>query len=86
MNLEDVERYVETQLPVSAAALDGGDQVILYVGTDCVVAEEPLIGQVARFLGVPPKAVSLRAVEALPLTPAGKKNYKALEALEHQAG
>ncbi|MGE3707509.1 MAG: AMP-binding protein [Vicinamibacterales bacterium] len=85
VNLEDIERFVEARAPVNAAAVDGGDQVILYVASDREVAPEPIVGQVARFLGVPPKAVALRAIDAIPMTVAGKKNYKALEGLERVA-
>lgn len=85
VNLEDIERFVEARVPVSAAALDGGDRVILYIASESDVSSEPLVGQVARFLGVPPKAVTLRAIDAIPMTVAGKKNYKALEGVERVA-
>lgn len=82
VSLEDVERELETHFPVRAAVLDGGDRVLLYVVGEGAVENEAMTGHIARYLGVPPKAVILRRVESLPLTAAGKKNYKALEAQE----
>jgi acyl-CoA synthetase (AMP-forming)/AMP-acid ligase II len=82
VSLEDVERELETHFPVRAAGLDGGDRVLLYVVGEGAAEDEAMTGHIARYLGVPPKAVILRRVESLPLTAAGKKNYKALEARE----
>jgi acyl-CoA synthetase (AMP-forming)/AMP-acid ligase II len=81
VSLEDIEREMESSFPVRAAALDGGDRILLYVERTGTIAVDALAGHAARFLGVPPKAVDVRLAEALPLTSAGKKNYQALEAL-----
>jgi acyl-CoA synthetase (AMP-forming)/AMP-acid ligase II len=81
VSLEDVEREVESSFPVRTAALDGGDRILLYVEPTETLDAEMLAHHAARFLGVPPKWVEVRLSESLPLTPSGKKNYRALEAL-----
>lgn len=80
VSLEDVEREVESQFPVQAAALDGGDRIVLCCegagDADLSAIEE----HVARMLSVPPPAVTARSLPALPRTASGKKDYRALEA------
>ena len=79
VNLEDIERFVESRAAVVAAAVDGGDRVIVYVASHQGPLSTPLASELARFLAVPPKAVVLRTLDAMPMTVTGKKNYKALE-------
>jgi acyl-CoA synthetase (AMP-forming)/AMP-acid ligase II len=79
VNLEDIERFVEARAAVVAAAVDGGDRVIVYVASHQGALSTQLAGELARFLAVPPKAVVIRTLDAMPMTVTGKKNYKALE-------
>jgi len=82
VSLEDVEREMESSFPVRAAALDGGDRILIHVEPAAPIGAEVLVNHAARFLGVPPKWVDVRLAASLPLTSSGKKNYRALEALE----
>jgi len=81
VSLEDVEREMESAFPVRAAALDGGDRIVLYVEPAGTLAADVLASHAARFLGVPPGSIDVRQSDALPRTSSGKKNYRALEAL-----
>jgi acyl-CoA synthetase (AMP-forming)/AMP-acid ligase II len=82
VSLEDVERELEASLPLRAAALDGGDRIVIHVVEHEPVGEERVRAHLARYLGVPPAAFGVRFVDVLPQTAAGKKDYRALEALE----
>jgi len=82
VSLEDVEREMESSFPVRAAALDGGDRILIHVESAAPIGAEVLVIHAARFLGVPPKWIDVGLAASLPLTSSGKKNYRALEALE----
>ena len=81
VSLEDVEREMESAFPVRAAALEGGDRILLYVEPAGTLAADVLASHAARFLGVPPGSIDVRLSDSLPRTSSGKKNYRALEAL-----
>jgi len=80
ISLEDIEREMEAAFPARVMATDGGDRVWIHVVADASVEDASLAQHAARFLSVPPVAIVLKRVDALPLTATGKKNYKALEA------
>jgi acyl-CoA synthetase (AMP-forming)/AMP-acid ligase II len=80
VSLEDVERELESSFPVRAIAIDAGDRLGLHVAADGAVDDATLVAHLARFLAVPPTAIVMRRVHELPLTAAGKKDYKAAEA------
>ncbi|MET8352314.1 MULTISPECIES: AMP-binding protein [unclassified Micromonospora] len=78
VNLDDVERSLGHHGPLAAIA--GADRLV-------VVAEGADADQLARIrtevaaaLGTHSSGVQVRSVDALPLTPAGKPDYRALEA------
>ncbi len=79
VSLEDVEREVESAFPARAIATEAGERLRLCVATDEEVADDALVGHLARFLAVPPSAIVLRRMAELPLTATGKKDYKAAE-------
>jgi acyl-CoA synthetase (AMP-forming)/AMP-acid ligase II len=81
VSLEDVEREVESAFPVRAIATEAGERLRLCVAADDQVSDEALVGHLARFLAVPPSAITLRRMAELPLTATGKKDYKAAEAV-----
>jgi len=84
VNLMDVETALETSHPLRVAALDSGrDQLILYLECRGEVAEEELVLDTARSLGIPPNAIRVRRVEAIPMTPSAKKDYAAIARAEH---
>jgi hypothetical protein len=80
VSLEDVERELESTFPVRAIAIDAGDRLGLHVAADGAVEDATMVAHLARFLTVPPTAIVMRRVHELPLTAAGKKDYKAAEA------
>ena len=81
VSLEDVERELESAFPVHAIATDAGERLHLYLAVDGVIRDDSLVSHVAQFLSVPPAAILIRRVSELPLTAAGKKDYKAAEAV-----
>jgi long-chain acyl-CoA synthetase len=80
VSLEDIERELESAFPVRAMATDAGERVAVHVAADGAVGDGDLVGHLARFLAVPPSAITIRRVAELPLTTSGKKDYKAVEA------
>lgn len=86
INLEEVERELESRFPVKAAVLDGGERLIVYVVADEPTEEAVIAVHLARFLAVPPGAFQIRATGSLPLTPSGKKDYRSLEDLDRHRG
>jgi acyl-CoA synthetase (AMP-forming)/AMP-acid ligase II len=79
VNLEDVERELESAFPVRAIATERGDGLLISVAVDGMLQDQAAVAHLARFLSVPPQAILLRRIPELPLTSAGKKDYKALE-------
>ncbi|MBA4175620.1 MAG: AMP-dependent acyl-CoA synthetase [Leptothrix sp. (in: Bacteria)] len=82
VSLEDVEREVERAFPVSAAVVQHGDGLRIvasaHPGADGAALALQMTQQVARSLRVPPAAVRVAMIDALPLTASGKKDYQAL--------
>ena len=81
VSLEDVERELESTFPVRAMAIDAGERLGVHVAMDGSVSDTDLVAHLARFLAVPPSAITIRRVMQLPLTATGKKDYKAVEAI-----
>jgi acyl-CoA synthetase (AMP-forming)/AMP-acid ligase II len=81
VSLEDVERELEATFPVRAIAIDLSERLGVHVAADGPVADGDLQAHLARFLAVPPGAISVKRVAELPLTTTGKKDYKAVEAV-----
>lgn len=78
VNLADVEMEVEQYFRVRTMALDGGDHLRIIVETTGAELGEKARLQLASWLGVPPLAIKVQAMERLPLTASGKKDYRAL--------
>jgi len=79
ISLEDVERDLEAAFPVHVAVLDGADHLVVHVEQDGSVPADALALHVAHRLSVPPGAIVVRPMRALPRTSSGKKDYRALE-------
>jgi acyl-CoA synthetase (AMP-forming)/AMP-acid ligase II len=79
VSLEDVERELEAAFPVRVMATEAHERVILHVEAEPAFEDRALVERIASFLAVPPVAIAVRRVDALPLTSSGKKNYRALE-------
>lgn len=78
IQLADVEAELEKTFGHHAAALDGGDQLNVFMEGASEVTLAAARAHLAGFLGVPPPSLKVRAIERLPLTTSGKKNYQAL--------
>ncbi len=79
VSLEDVERELESRFAVRAAATeaaDAADRLVLHVAG--AVGEAEVLRHLAAWLGVPPISLRYRALEQLPMTASGKKDYRAL--------
>jgi ParB-like chromosome segregation protein Spo0J len=72
VNLDDVEK----NFPVAAVA--GDDQLVVFVVD--LDDEKALRAKIAEWLGTHHTGVVVRRIEALPLLPNGKTDYRALEA------
>ena len=79
VNLEDVERELESAFPLRAIATERSDGLLVSVVVDGALQDQAAVAHLARFLAVPPSAIVLRRIAEMPLTSAGKKDYKALE-------
>jgi acyl-coenzyme A synthetase/AMP-(fatty) acid ligase len=65
---------------VTAACTDDGERLV--VAVEAPARDETAVRDgVARDCGIPPRAVTVHAVEALPRTPGGKLDYAAVRAL-----
>jgi acyl-CoA synthetase (AMP-forming)/AMP-acid ligase II len=78
VNLAMVESEVEVRFPVRAAAVDAGDRIRVFVERGDAATTGSVRSHVASFLGVPPVTIVTEAIELLPMTASGKKDYKAL--------
>lgn len=80
INLVDVEQCVEEHFPVQAAALDAGEQlsVLLEATAGAAPAPQAVQQHLCQLLGVPPKLIHVEAIERLPRTSSGKKDYRTL--------
>lgn len=76
VSLDDVERLFEDAGAV--AAVDGGDRGVLVYTDGPIDAVQKARHSVATELGVPAALLTVRAVHALPRTPNGKLDYRAL--------
>ncbi|MEV6371757.1 AMP-binding protein [Micromonospora musae] len=79
VNLDDVERSLGHHGPVAAVA--GADRLVVVVeGDDDPDRLARIRAEVASTLGTHSSGVQVRGVDALPLTPTGKPDYRVLEA------
>ena len=79
ISLEDVERSLEAEFKVPCAVVEGQNQLRVFFEAHGGHDPRHLAGFVASHLGVPPKAIAACALEALPRTGNGKKNYSGLD-------
>jgi acyl-CoA synthetase (AMP-forming)/AMP-acid ligase II len=79
VSLEDVERELEATFPVRAIVIEGANALVVCAAVDGAFPDREMVTHLARFLSVPPTAIVVRRIPELPLTSAGKKDYKALE-------
>ncbi|MEU4640483.1 AMP-binding protein [Micromonospora sp. NPDC023814] len=78
VNLDDVERSLGHHGPVAAIA--GADRLVVVAEGADADRLARIRAEVAEALGTHSSGVQVRGVDALPLTPTGKPDYRALEA------
>ncbi|WP_067495078.1 AMP-binding protein [Actinoplanes sp. TFC3] len=80
VNLDDIERELAPHGAVAAVA--GDDKLHVFVeGADAEYARS-VRGELAGFLGTHFSGLDVRGIDALPLLPTGKVDYRSLEALK----
>jgi acyl-CoA synthetase (AMP-forming)/AMP-acid ligase II len=77
VDLDDIERMVAHHGPVAAVA--GDDRLLVYVESNDAEAAAKLRAELAAGIGTHSSGVDVQPVAALPLTPAGKIDYRTLE-------
>ena len=78
LSLDDVEKELEARYPVHVAATDRAGQLLIYAAARESVDLQGVRQYLARQLRVPPRSIRVDAIASIPLTPSGKKDYKAL--------
>jgi acyl-CoA synthetase (AMP-forming)/AMP-acid ligase II len=79
VNLDDVERTLATHGPVAAVA--GDDKLHVFVEGADATATRSVRGELADFLDTHFSGLDVRGIDALPLLPTGKIDYRTLESL-----
>ena len=79
VNLDDVERTLAGHGPVAAVA--GDDKLHVFVEGADADATRSVRGELAGFLDTHFSGLDVRGIDALPLLPTGKIDYRSLEAL-----
>lgn len=79
INLDDVERTLAAHGPVAAVA--GDDRLHVFVEGADTTATRSVRGELADFLDTHFSGLDVRGIDALPLLPTGKIDYRSLEAL-----
>ncbi|MFI7539853.1 AMP-binding protein [Actinoplanes sp. NPDC049599] len=79
VNLDDVERTLAPHGPVAAVA--GDDRLHVFLEGADATATRSVRGELAGFLDTHFSGLDVRGIDALPLLPTGKIDYRSLEAL-----
>jgi acyl-CoA synthetase (AMP-forming)/AMP-acid ligase II len=78
IELDQVEREF-ARLGPAAVVLLPGERITVFA-PECGPAQEEKRRELVRRLGLPPGMLTVRAIDAIPLTPTGKPDYEALRA------
>lgn len=79
ISLEDIERILEREFQTAMAVLEGDNELEVFSEPSDSIVADAVIHFLAAHLSVPPKAISLNFLPAIPRTSNGKKNYSALK-------
>src|SRR5262249_602265 len=77
INLEDIEHELEATFPVRVIAMDSGDHLTVFAEGMEGMEEAPVRLHLPHNFDIPPKAITITPVAALPMTTNGKKDYRA---------
>ncbi len=78
ISLAEVENELESTFPLRAAVVEGNQQLRVFIEAKGDVDPAAVSGYLARSLKLLPKFVIVSAINSLPLTANGKKDYKVL--------
>lgn len=78
IQLDDVEKKIESSFPVRAAALDRGEAIQVFLESESAVESAKVQQLLASWLQLPAKAFLVETIDALPRSPSGKKDYNRL--------
>lgn len=79
INLDEVEQAMSSHGPV--AAVSGTDQIVVFTTPGNGTDRRAVSKELADTFALTPRAFALREIDALPLLPSGKVDYRALGAL-----
>jgi long-chain acyl-CoA synthetase len=79
INLEDIERDLEQAFPLQAVVLERVDGLHVYAAVHRDVNLVGVTLYLARKLNVPARSITAEVLDDIPLTPSGKKDYRALQ-------
>jgi long-chain acyl-CoA synthetase len=79
VSLDDVETDVELSFNCRAAAVESTNGLTLFFVSTTELEPREIKRHIATKLAVTPVAVTVKLIEALPMTSSGKKDYKSLE-------
>src|SRR2546426_11989179 len=78
ISLEDVEKDVEKQYSIRAAAIDREGKLLVYTVAEDEMDRAGIVRYLAQRLSVPPQYITVDAIAEIPMTASGKKDYKTL--------
>ena len=78
ISLEDVEKDVEKQYSIRAAAIDREGKLLVYTVAEDETDRAGIVRYLAQRLSVPPQCITVDAIAEIPMTASGKKDYKTL--------
>lgn len=78
ISLSEVENELESAFPLRAAVVEGNQRLCVFIEVKGDVDPAAVSGYLARNLKLLPKCIVVSAIDTLPLTANGKKDYKVL--------
>ncbi|WP_291270432.1 AMP-binding protein [Geothrix sp.] len=82
VGLEDLERMVERDFKCSAAAIEGENQLFLFLETLHDAIPDSIALSISKSLQVPPNSIKIIHLDAIPRSSSGKMDYLALRGLK----
>jgi len=78
INLADVENELEKRYPLRSAVIGKDDLLTVFVQELSQIDLSEVQLHISKFLNTTPKAIVIKPIDAIPVTVAGKKDYKVL--------
>jgi len=82
INLDEIEAFLKRELGNGALACHGvGDKFLYIILSDYQISEECVTQLLSQRLQLHPRSIRINYVDAIPLTPNGKNDYRAIESI-----